>query len=217
MESQKFDHCPHCNTKIKSSVFGTPVILFSERGTRLVNEYVEIKQLGYCSKCGDGLYKQALSLAKEEYKQLKNKTTTVLKLMPVVTLQQPYNWQYTVVRMLTAQSTLGTGVFTDVVTSFTDMVGGESSRYNEKLKSAENNCFTQLRLQALDAGATAVIGADIDYSEMGGAKSMVVVCMSGTAIKLINPEVVSKEYADNIENLPEDIKRMNELQYLTTE
>ena len=33
-------------------------------------------------------------------------------------------------------------------------------------------------------GGNAIIGTDIDYSEVGGGKGMLMVCMSGTAIEL---------------------------------
>jgi len=50
-------------------------------------------------------------------------------------------------------------------------------------------------------GANAVIGVDIDYAEVGGAKGMVMVCMSGTAVRLRNPEVVSPDLSQQIQEL----------------
>ena len=76
------------------------------------------------------------------------------------------------------------GVVSEFTSSFTDLFGVQSGRFNKKLKAGEDICFAQLRKQALDLGGNAVIATDIDYSEVGGGKGMLMVCMGGTAIKL---------------------------------
>ena len=95
--------------------------------------------------------------------------------------------------MVTGQSTTGTGVVSEFTSSFTDLFGAQSGRYNKKLKAGEEMCFAQLRKQAIDIGGNAVIATDIDYSEVGGDKGMLMVCMAGTAIKLRNLSVLGKE------------------------
>jgi len=68
-----------------------------------------------------------------------------------------------------------------------------------------------LRLSAAQIGATAVIGTDIDYSEVGGGKGMLMVCMSGTAIKLENLEVLDTEAAEKLSNIKSLAKTFNNL------
>jgi len=72
-------------------------------------------------------------------------------------------------------------------------------------------CLAQLRKQTLDLGGNAVIGTDIDYSEVGGQKGMLMVCMGGTAINITNIEVLGKDRADNIAKIKELNKRIDEL------
>ena len=113
--------------------------------------------------------------------------------------------------MVTGQSTTGTGVISEFTSSFTDFFGAQSGRYNQKLKAGENMCFSQLRLQALDLGGNAVIATDIDYSEIGGDKGMLMVCMAGTAIRLENVDILEKETSEIIEKLSYANNRLRDL------
>ncbi|MEZ4840244.1 MAG: heavy metal-binding domain-containing protein [Flavobacteriaceae bacterium] len=55
-------------------------------------------------------------------------------------------------------------------------------RHNEKLQLGEENCFLQLVVKALNLGGNAIIATDIDYSEVGNSKGLLMICASGTAI-----------------------------------
>jgi len=51
------------------------------------------------------------------------------------------------------------------------------------LRDSRRVCLTELRREALIAGANAVIGVDLDYSEISGDdKSMLFLVASGTAV-----------------------------------
>ena len=100
--------------------------------------------------------------------------------------------------MVTGQSTTGTGVIAELTSSFSDLFGVQSGRFNKKLKGGEDICFAQLRKQTLDLDGNAVIATDIDYSEVGGDKGMFMVCMGGTAIKLKNTNILGQERANKI-------------------
>ncbi len=112
---------------------------------------------------------------------------------------------------------MGTGVFTEIASSFTDMLGQESKKYNDKIKTGEENCFAQLRIQAMQLDANAIIGTDIDYAEMGAGKSMVMVCMTGTAIRLNNPEIIFDQYEEQAKTMKESNSRIAELKKLMME
>jgi uncharacterized protein YbjQ (UPF0145 family) len=207
METQTLDHCPHCNAKLKTGILGS-VTLYPEIAVKLINEYVNTPQSGYCTKCGSDLLSDAKSSRNREFQKIGNSLYNSLHIIPIITLQHPAGWDYSVIRMITAQSTMGTGVFTEFAASFSDMLGNQSKGYNDKIKVAENNCLLQLRIQALNLGANAVIGTDIDYSEMGGAKSMVMVCMSGTAISLKNMDILNEDFQENMKLLSEQNERI---------
>ncbi len=60
-------------------------------------------------------------------------------------------------------------------------------------------------------GGNAIVATDIDYSEVGGMKGMLMVCMTGTAIRLKNPEVLGY---DNLEKIKEVIKLYKRIERL---
>jgi len=68
-----------------------------------------------------------------------------------------------------------------------------------------------LRKKTLDLGGNAVIAVDIDYSEIGSLKGMLMVCMAGTAIKIRNAQILGEERMHCIEAMSEMNKRINEL------
>ena len=113
--------------------------------------------------------------------------------------------------MVTGQSVTGTGIISELASSFTDIFGMQSGRFGNKIKEGENICKAQLRLAAAHLGASAVIGTDIDYSEVGGGKGMLMVCMSGTAIKLDNLEVLNSDTAEKLSDIENIASTYNNL------
>ncbi len=121
--------------------------------------------------------------------------------------------------MVTAQSVTGTGIITEIVSSITDALGKQSERTNNKIRTGENLCKQQLRKIAYGLGCNAIIGVHVDYSQVGGDKVMLMVCMSGTAVKVNNTEVFNdeaKKSFDKIQTLKmkrkeykEDLKTIN--------
>ncbi|TXD70978.1 heavy metal-binding domain-containing protein [Aequorivita lipolytica] len=171
--------------------------------TAIINEYKEPKSDGYCSKCGKELYEKYSNQILFERRNIINELERLIILIPVISIHTPLNWDYEIIGMVTGQSTTGTGVITEFTSSFTDFFGAQSGRHNRKLKEGEDMCFIQLRKQALDLGANAVIATDIDYSEVGAGKGMLMVCMSGTAVKLNNIDVIGKGKGQLLQKLTE--------------
>ncbi|RZI56844.1 MAG: heavy metal-binding domain-containing protein [Zymomonas sp.] len=69
------------------------------------------------------------------------------------------------------------------------------------MRAGEDLCRASLRVQTVDSGGNAVIAADVDYAEVGGQRAMLMVCMTGTAIRLHNPEVYMPGYAGRFDDL----------------
>lgn len=64
-----------------------------------------------------------------------------------------------------------------------DIVGGRSGAYEKELRKAREIAFKELGEQAKALGADAVVGIDIDYETVGKDASMLMVSVSGTAVK----------------------------------
>lgn len=200
--------CPNCGTEIKNSVFSSSVQLLHENQVWVCNLYNDNKVESYCSKCGYEPLKLALEKWSTEKEELIKSVSNLIKKIPVITIQSPLNWDYDVLSIITSQSVLGTGLITEFASSFTDMLGMQSNRFNEKLKQGEDLCFNQLRTEALDIGANAIIASDIDYSEVGGVKGMLMVCIAGTGVHLKNIEILGNETKDSINKLKIDYERL---------
>ncbi|MBT3422702.1 heavy metal-binding domain-containing protein [Candidatus Woesearchaeota archaeon] len=194
------ENCPNCNRTLKDGILSNSKIISSEK-TALINEYSEKKSDSYCRKCGKKLYESARSKLIEEKEKLIRKLEPQISIIPIISTHSPLNWDYDIFELVTAQTTTGTGFISDFTSSFADIFGTQSGTYNKKIKAGENKCKTQLRKQALDLGANAIIATDIDYAEVGGLKGMLMVCMTGTAVKLKNIEVLGNGRSENIEKV----------------
>lgn len=76
-------------------------------------------------------------------------------------------------------------VFRDLFAGIRDVVGGRSGATQNVLRDAKEAALTEIRRQAFDLGADAVVAIDLDYTEFsGGGKSMLVCIASGTAVTL---------------------------------
>ncbi len=205
--STQFTECPNCSTKLKSGVFSS-VEIYSANKIGIINLYADRKAEAYCTKCGENPLKAAAEKLISEKQTLNALVRELIEAIPVITINVPINWECEILGLVTGQSTTGTGVISEFTSSITDVFGMQSGRYNKKLKDGESICLAQLRRQALDMGGNAVIGTDIDYSEVGGEKGMLMVCMAGTAINLINREVLGLDKVKNIVKLTTSYQRL---------
>lgn len=87
--------------------------------------------------------------------------------------------------IITAECVVGMNVFRDIAASARDLFGGRSETMQKGLRQAREAALSELREEALTLGADAVVGVDLDYSEISGSgKSMLFLVASGTAVKL---------------------------------
>lgn len=89
--------------------------------------------------------------------------------------------------VITAECVYGVNLLSDFFTALTDTFGGRSGAMQNALRDARKTCLAELKKEASLVGANAVIGVDLDYSEIsGGGKSMLFLVASGTAV-IIEP------------------------------
>lgn len=86
--------------------------------------------------------------------------------------------------IVTGEAIIGANLFSDLFAKVRDIVGGRSGAYEKALSTARREAFADLEHEAEDAGADAVIGIDLDYETIGDTGSMLMVSISGTAVKL---------------------------------
>lgn len=80
---------------------------------------------------------------------------------------------------------MGANIVRDIFASITDIFGGRSGAYEEKLAQARRVALQEMADQATHLGANAVIGIDIDYEVV--REGMLMVTASGTAVRIDSP------------------------------
>ena len=86
--------------------------------------------------------------------------------------------------VIAGEAILGANLFKDLFAGIRDLVGGRSATYEKELQRARDIALSELRDRALDLGANAVIGVDLDYQVLGQGNGMLMVSASGTAVVL---------------------------------
>jgi uncharacterized protein YbjQ (UPF0145 family) len=85
--------------------------------------------------------------------------------------------------IITAECAFGMNLLADFFTGLSDVFGGRSQTTQNTLREARETVLQELRLEALNMGANAVIGTNLSYSEFSGhGKSMLFLVASGTAV-----------------------------------
>lgn len=64
----------------------------------------------------------------------------------------------------------------------TDFFGGRSTTYEKVLIEGKDTALRELQERAVQMGANAVIGIDLDYETVGPNGGMLMVTASGTAV-----------------------------------
>lgn len=86
--------------------------------------------------------------------------------------------------IVVGEAVMGANIFKDIFASIRDIVGGRSGAYEDELTKARKIGFAELENEARSIGANAVIGIDIDYEVVGKGGSMLMVSISGTAVRV---------------------------------
>jgi uncharacterized protein YbjQ (UPF0145 family) len=84
--------------------------------------------------------------------------------------------------IVTGEAILGANVFKDFFAGIRDVIGGRSAAYEGELRKARDIALAEVRQAAVELGANAIVGVDLDYETVGAQGSMLMVSVSGTAV-----------------------------------
>lgn len=90
--------------------------------------------------------------------------------------------------IVTGETVMGTGYFSDIGASISDFFGAEASEYSEKLRAAKQAVLKIMVKNSTDLGGNAIIG--ISYTLMTFSGNMMGVSVTGTSVKV-------NKYSDN--------------------
>jgi len=86
--------------------------------------------------------------------------------------------------IVTGEVIMGANIVRDLFAAVTDVIGGRSGAYEDKLQEARDMALRELQERAARIGANAVVGIDLDYEVIGNSGSMLMVSASGTAVRI---------------------------------
>ena len=84
----------------------------------------------------------------------------------------------------TGEAICGANVFRDMFAGVRDFVGGRSGAYEKVLREGKELAIEDMCEQAKEMGANAVIAVDLDYEVVGEKGAMLMVAVSGTAVRV---------------------------------
>lgn len=84
--------------------------------------------------------------------------------------------------IVAGEAIMGANIVRDMLAGLTDIVGGRSGAYEEKLIDAREIALREMAEAARRLGANAVVGIDIDYEVV--REGMLMVTASGTAVRI---------------------------------
>ena len=86
------------------------------------------------------------------------------------------------IEVITAECAFGMNVFRDLFAGVRDFVGGRSEAVQKTMRDSRRVALYELKKEAYEVGANAVVGVDLDYVELSANGNMVMLVASGTAV-----------------------------------
>ena len=86
--------------------------------------------------------------------------------------------------LVAGDAILGANMFRDMFAGIRDIVGGRSGSYEKLLRAAKTQALEDMIEAAVERGANAVVGVDLDYEtiQIQDGGSMLMVSATGTAV-----------------------------------
>ncbi|MFN6592989.1 heavy metal-binding domain-containing protein [Bacillus sp. TD10] len=84
--------------------------------------------------------------------------------------------------IVNGEAIMGANIVRDIFASVRDVVGGRSGAYESKLKEARDIAMEEMKQIAMQKGANAIVGIDVDYEVI--RDGMLMVAISGTAVRV---------------------------------
>jgi len=88
------------------------------------------------------------------------------------------------IEVVTAECAFGMNIFKDLFAGVRNVVGGRSEAVQKTLRDTRRTALYELKKEAYEVGANAVVGVDLDHVELVAAGNMVLLVASGTAVRI---------------------------------
>lgn len=186
--------CEFCGLEVKDSILsGTNGFVLSKSSGQLYKNQLEFLQAGeegdygvgftvLCKNCGQMKKQRYEDIEKEKYEDLQCKLKSLV-ITTTASIDGKKIIEYK--GIITAQVFMGVNLFKDVFSGLRDIVGGRSKAMENELKKAKDLLLEELKKEALDLGANAIIGLKIDFEDVGKTSGNAFMLLgTGTAVFL---------------------------------
>ena len=143
--------------------------------------FLEAGTNGLCTGCAF-----VENLESDVFEQLSHKVENNAKIDAILlTTETAPNLNITKrIEIVTAECAFGMNIFKDLFAGVRDIVGGRSEAVQKTMRDSRKTALYELKKEAYEVGANAVVGVDLDYVELSKAGSMVMLVASGTAVRI---------------------------------
>jgi uncharacterized protein YbjQ (UPF0145 family) len=86
--------------------------------------------------------------------------------------------------IVNGEAIIGANIFRDMFSAVRDVVGGRAGGYERALSGARDAALQEMIAAAKELGANGIVGIDFDYEVLGETNGMMMVAVSGTAVKM---------------------------------
>ena len=86
--------------------------------------------------------------------------------------------------LVNGEAVIGANLFRDMFASVRDVVGGRAGGYERALAGARESALEEAKSAARELGADGIVGITFGYEVMGETNGMMMVSVSGTAVKM---------------------------------
>ena len=146
---------------------------------------------GVCVTCREGPVVEQDNRSQSEIDRDRHKAIQLSKNI-MLTTETAHNLDVvTRLGIVASEVIIGQHLGKEILVGLRDLVGGRSKSLQKTFREGREIAFEEMRVQAYELGADAVVGIDIDYLNVGsgiGQSTMPMVVVSGTAVKVSSGE-----------------------------
>lgn len=141
---------------------------------------------GMCNQCALGF--EGRQIAEDAAAGIQEKQERNAAIDAIILTTETYPKRFIItetVEIVTAECAFGMNIFKDLFAGVRNVVGGRSEAVQKTLRDTRRTALYELKKEAYEVGANAVVGVDLDYVELAATGStMVLLVASGTAVRI---------------------------------
>ena len=123
------DNCANCGEKIHDGgMFASPNYRVPDKDIKIVNQVLKTAYSELCNHCGKKIVEDSIGVLRNEMESCQSYFQDHITDFPMMTISQaPVNAKCRIKAMVTANVSVGTGIFNELSQGFSDMFGATNT------------------------------------------------------------------------------------------